>query len=120
MPRNASATTTPLQHGQMAQSMDEGIHSYARQSNLNCGPESILEHGYVQRKRVYMKNTRAPSRRPLQRKIRVDRLEKVSLNHVRMWTIQSKCVKQCFKEISETEIMDVRYEVWVNQRTCDE
>jgi hypothetical protein len=33
---------------------------------------------------------------------------------------KSTCVAQCLTNISEREIMDVRYNVWVNSKTHDD
>ena len=71
-------------------------------------------------KRNYTRITQGPSMRPRTRKIREDRLEKVSLKSVRQWRTKSMCVMQCLTNINERKIMDVRYDVWENSKTHDE
>jgi hypothetical protein len=33
--------------------------------------------------------------------------------------IQNTCVKRCLTNISEIEILDVKYDVWMNKKTVD-
>jgi hypothetical protein len=47
-------------------------------------------------------------------------LEKVSLQSVRQWMTKSTCVAHCMEDINEREIMDVKYDVWVNSKTHDD
>jgi hypothetical protein len=73
-----------------------------------------------ERKRSYRRITRRASMKPKIRKIGEDRLEKVSLQSVRRWMTKSTCVAHCMENINEREIMDVRYDVWVNSKTHDD
>jgi hypothetical protein len=54
------------------------------------------------------------------RKIGEERVEKVSLQSVRKWRAHGACVTQCLEAVSETEILDVRYDVWMNCKSCDD
>jgi hypothetical protein len=68
---------------------------------------------------VYKEDTCGPSKKSVVQKIGKDRAEKVSLMHVRRWMIQNTCVKRCLTNISEIEILDVKYDVWMNKKTVD-
>jgi hypothetical protein len=46
-------------------------------------------------------------------------LEKVSLQSVRGWMTKRTCAAHRMENINEREIMDVRYDVWVNCKTHD-
>jgi hypothetical protein len=74
----------------------------------------------IQRKRSYRRLTRGLNKKLVAWKIGEDRLEKVSLQSVKQWMTKSTCIAQCLKNISEKEIMDVRYEVWVNCKIHDD
>jgi hypothetical protein len=80
-----------------------------------------LEDPILQRKkRTYQKKTRVPSKKPSLRKIGEDWVEKVSLQSVRKWRTHTACVAQCLEAVSEIEILDVRYDVWMNCKSCDD
>jgi hypothetical protein len=78
------------------------------------------EPPFVQRKRSYKRFTRQISSKRDTRKIGEDREKNVSLQSVRQWRTKVMCAMQCLTNISEREIMDVRYDVWINCKTHDE
>jgi hypothetical protein len=74
-----------------------------------------------QKKRTYQKKkTRVPSKKPSLWKIGEDRVEKVSLQSVWKWITHTACVAQCLEAVSEIEILDVRYDIWMNCKSCDD
>jgi hypothetical protein len=97
-----------------------GIHSTTRQSQGQHGMQHMEEPHVSEKKRIYRKKSRGPSHRPLQCKIGEDRVEKVSLQSVRRWNTTTLCIAQCLLNIKETEILDVRYDVWANHTLVDD
>jgi hypothetical protein len=97
------------------------VGDHSTQSQVGLEPElgNMEEPPTIQRKRSYRRLTRGLSKKPVARKIGEDRLEKVSLQSVKRWMTKSTCIAQCLKNISEKEIMDVRYKVWVNCKIHD-
>jgi hypothetical protein len=98
------------------------VRENSTQSQVQFEPElpDTMEPSTGRRKRSYRRITRRESIKPKIRKIGEDRLEKVSLQSVRRWMTESTCVAHCMENINEREIMDVRYDVWVNSKTHDD
>jgi hypothetical protein len=68
---------------------------------------------FIPRKRSYRRFTRQIKSKQSTRKIGEDREKKVSLQSVRQWRTIVMCAMQCLTNISKREIMDVMYDVWV-------
>jgi hypothetical protein len=98
------------------------VRDDSTQSQVQFEPEVPDTKGPTigEMKRSYRRFTRRTSTKPKGRKIGEDRLEKVSLQSVRQWMRKSTCVAQCLQNISEREMMDVRYDVWINSKTHDD
>jgi hypothetical protein len=94
---------------QASASMQSDVHC-----QVHCKENPLVE------KRTYIKVIRGPSQKSMERKIGEDRMNKISLLHVRRWIKSSTCVKQCLANIHEMEIMNVRYEVWQNHNKYDD
>ena len=73
----------------------------------------------LQKKRTYHKHNHKANQKRTVRKIGEDPINKVSLESVRKWGAQNNCATQCLRGISEIKILDVRYEVWTNCKSCD-
>jgi hypothetical protein len=97
-----------------------GNQSRDLQAGIPLQDEGMEEPPFIQRKRSYRRFTRQISSERGTRKIGEDREKKVSLQSVRQWRTKVMCAVQCLTNISEREIMDARYDVWVNCKTHDE
>ena len=72
------------------------------------------------KKMTYHKRTRIPSKKTALQKIGEERVEKVSLQSVVKWRTHIACNVLCLQAMSEIEILDVWYNIWMNCKSCDE
>jgi hypothetical protein len=96
------------------------IRSSIVQGESEYGERAAEDPGVPRKKRTYHTDIRNARKQLVVRKIGEDRVEKVFLQSVRKWRVQGACVIQCLRAVSETEILDVRYDVWMNCKSCDD
>jgi hypothetical protein len=118
-PRRARKGLLQMESNQALWNESVGICSNKTQVGCERGRTASEDPVQLRKKRTYQKQARIASKKLVMWKVGEDRVEKVSLQSVRKWRAHGECVTQCLEAVSEIEILDVRDDVWMNCKSCD-
>ena len=116
-PRRARKGPLHMESNQALQNESSGICSNTTQVGCERGRRALEDPVPLRKKRTYQEQA---SKKLVMQKIGEEQVKKVSLQRVQKWRAHRACVTQCLEVVSETEILDVRYDVWMNCKSCDD